>query len=145
MKTLDERDYSWYNSLSEEDKKSLNVWTLMRWASSVKGSVNVEQHYIQTINEFVNVNFNILRHHPELQWRLMQLAGIGAPVSHAWQAPPKGGKRGNARLHGFYTRLYPHLNDIEVSILINASDEAEHIELLEQHGFTDKEIKELMK
>ena len=57
----------------------------MRYCSSVKNNVkDIEEHYLEFTNEIVNVHFNTLRHHPELQFKLMQAIGIGKQMYHPW-------------------------------------------------------------
>ena len=48
----------------------------MRYTSSA-GDKNFTEHYLEWTNEVVNVHFNKLRQHPELQFKLLQLVGLG--------------------------------------------------------------------
>ena len=146
MKAFDTRDFEWYKELSAADRKQLTFWTLMRWASSVQNnSKEIEYHYLTMVNNFVNVHFNKLRAHPELQWRLLQLVGIGTSMYHVWIPPGKQKKNTKNKLYKFYEEFFPNLNSIEISILLNKIPVEEHRQFLTDNGLSEKEIKEMIK
>ena len=91
MRAIDAKDRRWYDSLTEEEKGKLGMWLLMRYTSSA-GEKMFQEHYLEWTNEVVNVHFNKLRKHPQLQWQLLQLVGLGKPTYHPWIAPGKAGK-----------------------------------------------------
>ena len=148
MSALDRRNFQWYNNLSEEDQKSLSMYVLMRWAASTSSNVTeINEHYLTMVNELVNVNFNDMRKHPELQWRLLQCAAIGTNQYHQWIKPMKKKKdtSKNPKLFGFYEELFPQFNDNEIEMLIAMQEPNDIKELLTEHGYSDKEIKALLK
>lgn len=148
MKAIDCRKFEWWGSLTEAEQKKVNMWVLMRFASSVASPSNdITEHYVTMMNEFVNVNFNIMRHHPELQHRLMQIVGIGSQQSHPWIAPPKQkkGKTQNATLVNFILQLHPFLSDTEIDMFISMTGKEELKAKLIEAGFVNKEIKEMLK
>ena len=110
MRSIDVKDRTWYNSLTDEEKKKVGIWVLMRYASSVKhGIKDFEEHYLEWTNELVNVHFNTLRHHPELQYQLLQAVGLGKVQYHPWIAP---GKKGTDKpLFKFFKEKHPEYND----------------------------------
>lgn len=143
MKAIDTRDVDWYNNLSEDDKKEVSIWQLMRFASSCNSSIpDINYHYLVMTNEIVNVNFNNLRKHTDLQFRLLQTVGIDSPQFHPWIKPPKSIKKDN--LSEYLKTIFTDLNDDEISIL--ASNDKKDIKLfLRERGLTDQEIKEILK
>jgi hypothetical protein len=149
MSALDRRNFAWYDGLSAEDQKKLSMWVVMRYASSTSSKVTeINEHYLTVINDFVNVGFNDLRHYPEFQWRLMQLAGINKEQFHSWIPPMKKKKSKNAvndALITFYAELNPFLNSDELGILLTHKTKDEIKDELEAHGLTAKKIKEMMK
>lgn len=148
MAALDRRDFSWYNNLSDDDRKSLSMWVLMRYCSSTSNRVHeINEHYLIMTNELVNVHFNDLRHDPELQWRLMQCVGIGSNQFHAWIKPMKRkkSKKANAKLEDFYLTLYPHLKDDEVAMALDAMETDEIKALLEEAGISKNKVKDYLK
>lgn len=144
MSAIDTKNRTWYGSLTDDEKKKVGIWVLMRYLSSVKNNVkDIEEHYMEFTNEIVNVHFNTLRHHPELQFKLMQAIGIGKQMYHPWIAP---GKKGTEKpFYKWYKEQYKQYNDDEIEILIQAMTKDEQRDLLEQHGVEKKEIKRLLK
>lgn len=143
MKAIDVRDVSWYNNLSEDEKSEVNIWQLMRFASSTNSSVNnINHHYLCMINEIVNKDFNVLRKHPELQFRLLQTVGVGTPQFHPWIKPPKSEKKN--KLIEFLKDHFRELNDDEINILA-LKDKSYIKSYLLETGLTEKEVKEILK
>ena len=118
MSAIDKKNRNWYNDLTDDEKKKVSPWMLMRYASSVKHDViDFEEHYLEWTNELVNVHFNTLRHHPELQIQLLQVVGIGSNQFHPWIAPGKRGK--SDKMVELVATKYPYLNDDEINIYLN--------------------------
>lgn len=148
MAAIDRRKFGWYDSLTDDEKKGLSMWVLMRYCSSTGSNVDeINEHYLTMTNELVNVNFNDLRHHPELQMRLMQCVGIGTNQFHPWVKPGKRkkDKSANPKLFGLIEQRSPHYSDEEIEMLIKMMDKAEIKQLLVEYGLTDKQIKEYLK
>ena len=79
MAAVDGKDYDFYSRLNDEQRKSLNLWMTQRYASSVLRQVC---WLFVMINEFMNTNWSDVSKHPELQWKLMCLAGCGKIQFH---------------------------------------------------------------
>ena len=141
MRSIDQKDRAWYDSLTDDEKKKLGLWLLMRYTSNAGGKH--AEHYLEWTNEAVNVHFNTIRKHPQLQYQLLQLVGIGSTVFHPWIAPGKRGKKN--KIQEWVIKNYSHLNDDEVDIFISTRTKDDFIELFEEYGMTKKEIKELLK
>jgi hypothetical protein len=128
MSAIDRKNRKWYDSLTEDEKKQVSPWLLMRYVSSVKHDIKAfEEHYLEFTNELVNTHFNTLRHHPQLQLQLMQVIGLGKEQFHPWIAPGKRGKMD--KNFNFFAEKFPHMNDDEINIILSQ--------------YTDKEIKSL--
>ena len=87
---IDRCDFDFYARLSKEDKKAFSPWMVMRYASSARG-VDA-YHYLLMVNDIVNIEFNTLKKHPELQWKLLAICGVGHNTFHPW-VPPGTGKK----------------------------------------------------
>ena len=142
MRAIDAKDRRWYDSLTEEEKGKLGMWLLMRYTSSA-GEKMFQEHYLEWTNEVVNVHFNKIRKHPQLQWQLLQLVGLGKPTYHPWIAPGKAGKKN--KLQKWVEENYPHLNDDEVDIFIGVRSKEDFVELFEEYGLDKKQIKDILK
>ena len=111
MRAIDTKDRPWFDSLTDEEKKKLSPWLLMRYTSNCNDKMFTE-HYLEWTNEVVNVHFNKLRKHTQLQFQLLQLVGLGKPVFHAWIQPGKAQKKN--KLQAWIAENYNMLNDDEI-------------------------------
>lgn len=144
MRAVDVKDRGWYDSLTDEERKKLGIWVLMRYASSCKHDLaDFEEHYLEWTNELVNVHHNTLRHHPQLQFQLLQAVGLGKAMFHPWIAPGKKGTE--SKLFKVFRELYPQYNDDELELFIVQHTEHEVSEMLEELGYDKKEIKKILK
>lgn len=146
MKAIDTKNRNWYDSLTADEKKKVSPWVLMRYVSNVKNDAvsDIEEHYLEWTNELVNVNFNALSKHPQLQVQLMQVVGLGKSQFHVWQAPGKKGGT-DSKIHQIFLDLYKHLNFDEVNLLISQYTKDELADILEQNGYKPKDIKKILK
>ncbi len=147
MRAIDCRDRAWYDTLTEEEKNKLSIWQLMRWVSSTTSKVNdINYHYLTMTNELVNVHFNTLRKHPQLQHQLMQVIGLGSVQYHSWIKPAKKFKgEVNNKLLNFLSELYPSYNQQELELVARENPQEEIEDLAESTGMSKKDIKELFK
>ena len=143
MRAIDQRDVGWWDTLTEEEQKKISPWLLMRYTSACDTNHDaIRDHYLTMTNELVNVQFNTLRHHVQLQHRLMQVVGIGKSQYHPWIAPGKRQKKN--KVAEWLLTLYPGINDDELDILLE-SHKDELKSLAQSAGMTDKDIKALFK
>lgn len=142
MQAIDTKDRAWYDSLTEEEKKKLSIWMLMRYTSNATDRAFAE-HYLEWTNEVVNVHFNKLRKHPQLQFQLLQLVGLGRSTFHPWIAPGKAAKKD--KIATWVAENYSHLNDDEIEIFLSGHTIESLRELMEEHGLDKKSIKEILK
>jgi hypothetical protein len=146
MRAIDTKDRNWYNSLTDEEQSKYNkaLWTQQRYVSSCKHDIKeFEEHYLEWTNELVNVHHNTLRHHPELQFKLLQAVGVGKSMFHQWINPPKGAQQ--SKLMSIFSEQHPHLNDEELEIVILQYTVAEITDLLDELGYKKSEIKKILK
>lgn len=140
LSALDKGDKDFYERLSDDEKKGVSIWLLMRWMSSTKSS---KEHYLMMTNDIVNYDFNNISKHPELQWKLLSLCGIGKIQYHEWIAPPKGFKKN--KVEELLSMYFPLLKEDELELLLNIHTEEELVEFLKDNGYDDKSINEIFK
>jgi hypothetical protein len=140
LTAMDFCNKKFYKNLSEEQKKEISLWTLMRYMSS---SCSDSEHHLLLVNNFVNHEFNTLRKHPELQWMLLALCGKGKTQKHIWIKPPKGVKKNP--LEQAILNYYPLLKDDEIDMLLNINTKKDFEQFFKDNGYDDKTIKELLK
>lgn len=141
MQAIDNNDFDFYSRLDKEHKKAFSAWITMRCASSASGTA--AYHYLLMVNDIVNVDFNVLKKHPELHWKLLAVCGQGSQTYHPWLAPAKG--KTKSKLHKFLLEMNPNLNKEELDLLLAMNDKDDITELAKNNGYSDKEIKELFK
>lgn len=137
---LDTKNKKYFSTLSEEHKKQLSMWTLMRFASSTNSNCD---YSTVIVNELVNENFTALYKHPELQWLLFTMCGLGSKQFHGWIQPPR--KKAKNAKQQVLNDLYSGLNSLELDILEKSMSADDFENLLKSHGYTDKEIRDILK
>jgi hypothetical protein len=137
---IDKRNKTFYNSIDIEQQKKFSIWLYMRYASSVDDPI-FRDHYLEMVNDLVNVNFNDLTKHKELQWLLMSLCGIGKKQFHPWVKPGK--RKEKPKIKTWLAKAFLNLKDSELDILIELNTIDELKDYATQQGLTDKEIERI--
>jgi len=140
LPAMDFCNKNFYKGLSDEHKKEISIWVLMRYMSS---SQRDPEHHITLVNDIVNRNFNSLSKHPELQWKLLTVCGTKKQQYHPWIAPPKGMKKN--RIEEALIAHFPLLKDDDLELLIQMNTREELEEFFKSNGYDDKSIKEIFK
>ena len=137
---IDKRNKTFYNNLDAEQQKKFSTWLYMRYASSVDGPI-FRDHYLEMINDLVNVNFNDLTKHKELQWLLISLCGIGKKQFHPWIKPGK--RKEKPKIKTWLAKAFLNLKDSELDTLIELNTIDELKDYATQQRLTDKEIERI--
>ena len=142
MAAVDRKDYNYYTNLTDEQRKSMNLWMTQRYASSVQGKF--AGHYLVMVNEFMNTNWSDVSKHPELQWKLMCLAGTGKVQFHPFVKVPKA-KRKKNKVEELVRELFPLLknDEIELFLKMNSNDDIKEVAI--ESGVDDKTLDEAFK
>lgn len=142
MRVLDSKHRQFYNELTEEERKKFSPYIIMRYAASVEGSADMQEWYLRSTNERVNVNFFEVSttKHKELQWLLCTTVSPGMGTQrHYWVAPKKS-ESNNANTK-ILKQLYPNLKADELELLVQINDAKSIKQLARDHGWEDKDIK----
>ena len=83
IKQIDRKNYNYYDSLTDEQKKEIQPYTLMRWMSTVSDEQS-HQKYNITINNNVNKYFWELSKYKDLQFKLLCTSGQSGFNRHQW-------------------------------------------------------------
>ena len=138
---------SMWDELDDEQRKNVKneFWILNRYISNVKTS-NREQmeHFVLTVNEYFNKNWNDIQKHPKLAWQLLCMCNWDGEkiFFHEWLGMSQKKKNNSKRaklLNSVYSTLKPA--DIETLLEISTNDELK--ELAREIGWSDKELKDL--
>jgi hypothetical protein len=90
MRQLDRKNRNFYRELTDEERKKFSNYLMIRWASCVEGSEDLQEFYLISTNERLNKHFFNISRHPELQWLCATTVSpdMGTP-RHNWISPKK--------------------------------------------------------
>jgi len=140
LQAVDRGDKEFYSNLTDEQKKDFSPWLAMRFASSCKDNA---EHYLLMVNDFVNADFGTMYNHPELQWKLIALCGIGYKQFHPWIKPGK--KKGKNKIQAEISKLHPNMRYDELDLFESLNTKADLKNMFKDAGYPDKEIKDIFK
>lgn len=144
LPAIDRKNRSFYDKLSQEERKAMSLFLLNRYASSVNAGPDLEMYWLLSTNRRVNNGFFELNQHPKLQWLLLTTAspGVGT-VRHEWIAFKQ--KRAGSKTLKFLEDLYPTMKADELAMLDQLCTREDLKQLARDHGWEEKEIKQMFK
>jgi hypothetical protein len=125
MAQFDRKNREFYDSLDAEEKKKFSNYLMIRYGSSVKGSRDMQEFYLASVNERLNKHFFAINRHPKLQWLCATTVSPGMGNQfHQWIAPKKK-EAGAGASHKQLSELFPNLKDDEIQVLraVNTTQE----------------------
>jgi hypothetical protein len=144
MAQLDLRNRQFYDELTDEERKKFSTYLMLRWGSVVNGIPELQQYYLQAMNERVNKRFFDINKHPKLQWLLLTTVSPNmGKHRHEWMA--YSGKTAKNKRAQKMLELYPHIKSDEAELLADKITDQQYKSMLVERGYSDKEIKEAMK
>jgi hypothetical protein len=144
LNSLDMRDIQWYDNLSDDEKHKISNWQIMRFMSACQtNNKEIEFHYLTLTNDIVNVNFNLLKKYPDLQYKLLQIVGIGKKQYHPWIPPSKREK--DSKLISWLCDRFPTYSYDEILDLLLINKKEDIILFLQDNGLSDEEINEFIR
>ena len=145
LAALDAKDRDFYDSLTEDERKGLSPFLMLRYASVVDHSMpEVAEYVLEATNRRVNPHFLDLKDHPKLQWLLLTTTSMGmGTMRHSWIKPLGGKKSSNDRLRNFLAEQFPSANSAELDILLATNSQEDILEYAASLGYQEKEISKL--
>lgn len=139
MRQFDRKNRGFYDGLTEEQRKKLSPFLMIRWGSAIEGRRELQEYYVIATNERLNKHFfsvNTSRH-KKLQWLLATTVSpdMGTP-RHIWIAPRKKDTADSAKKK-LLTELFPDLRDSEIDVLAQVNDIKEIREYQRARGSHD--------
>ena len=134
MRQLDRKNRNFYNELSDEERKKFSNYLMIRWASCVEGSRELQEFYLIATNERLNKHFFNINKHPELQWLCATAISpdLGTP-RHNWIAPKKK-EPGASSIKKQLTELFPTYKEDEIALLASMTTKKELDQHIRDHG-----------
>lgn len=144
MAQLDLRNRGFYDELNDEERKKFSTYLMLRWGSVVSGIPELQQYYLQAMNERVNKRFFDINKHPKLQWLLLTTVSPNmGKHRHEWIA--YSGKTAKNKRAQKLLELYPHIKNDEAELLSQSITDEQYKTMLIERGYSDKEIKDALK
>jgi hypothetical protein len=85
---LDQKDYGYYDRLTDEQKSKFLPYNLLYWMSAVKSSSSeMQNYYLESANHHANKHFfnELIHSHPKLQWLMLCAISPGMGKQyHEW-------------------------------------------------------------
>jgi hypothetical protein len=117
---IDKKDYDYYDRLTEEQKKKFVPYMMLMWVSTVKGSHDLQNYYLQSTDYHANKHmFNeSVQKHPKLQWLMLCAASPGMGKQYHQWIPhiPAGVSKLKTlpkvkEIKDYYKKIYPKADD----------------------------------
>ena len=134
MNCFDKKDRSFYDSLTDEERKKFSNYLMIRWGSSVQGSRELQEFYVISCNERLNKHFFAINKHPKLQWLCATAVSPGIGVHrHQWISPKKK-EAGSNEIKKTLMDLMPNAKITDIETLAKLTDKADLKKLLKDRG-----------
>lgn len=121
MRMFDRKVRSFYDDLTEEERKKFSPYLMIRWGSAVEGSKDLQEFYVIATNERLNKHFfevNTARH-KKLQWLLATTVSPDMGTHrHTWIASKKK-ENSSGEKRKALQQLFPHYKDDEIEVMTN--------------------------
>jgi hypothetical protein len=130
-----------WDAATEDGRKEIkgDLWNLNRYISNVKSSnTELQEHYLMTVNEFYNKNWNDIAKHPKLQWQTLCLCSHETKKTqfHEWL----GLKREKNKKEEFLAELFPNMKRADIETLAAITTDKEIKQYCEGLGWDKKAI-----
>lgn len=137
MQQFDRKNRSFYDELTEEERRKFSNYLMIRWGSAVRGSRELQEFYVIAANQRLNKHFFAVNRHPKLQWLMATTVSpdMGTP-DHVWIAPKKR-EVGTNEVKKTLLDLYPCMKLSDIETLSALVDKKELREYLREHGTPD--------
>jgi hypothetical protein len=133
-----------WDAATEDGRKEIkgDLWNLNRYISSVKtNNKELQEHYVLTVNEFYNKNWNEISKHPKLQWMTLTLASHESKKTQFHEWLPL--KREKNKKEEFLAGLFPNMKWADIETLAATTTDKEIKEYCALLGWDKKQIAEL--
>lgn len=141
MRNADLKNLSFLAQQTPELRATFSPLVAMRWFSTIPDSAaSMRDYHLILTNEVVNLNFWVLREHPELQWKLMAACGTGKVHKHQWI--PMSKRKTISKVHQYLLNWYPWANEDELNIITNDMNRDDFENFVKSTGATDDELKD---
>lgn len=133
-----------WDAAPEEGRKEIkgDFWNLNRYISNVKSSNReLQEHFVLTVNEFYNKNWNDIQKHPKLVWQTLCICGHESKKTYFHEWIPL--KRSKDKKTEFLMELFPNMKRSDVETLAAITTDKEIKEYAKDLGWDKKQIADI--
>ena len=147
LKNIDANNKDWLSSLPDEDFEAFDPFIVMQFLSSTNNS-STHEEALTTVNEVLNKDFTTLYDNKDLFYRLCCVCRGNGKTFRPFVKPPKS-KRSTTLLQQLMLQYSDeNMSDLECRMMIQKNKiygEDFWVDLAESYGWSDAEIKKLLK
>jgi hypothetical protein len=149
LTAVDQNVRELWDAMDADQQKSLKneFYILNRYVSSAAGQKReIQEHFVLSVNEYFNKNWNLLQKHPKLMWMLLCMCSYNGEKTfwHEWIGHKK--KAGsNSKKLKLLEELYPNKKRDEIELLCQLSTDKEVKDLAKSYGMDDAVIVKKLK
>ena len=140
-----------WDAASEDGRKEIkgDLWNLNRYISNVAVTANPyvqvkrptreeKEHFLLTVNEYYNKNWNEISKHPQLQWQTLCMCSHESKKTqfHEWMPLKKAANKKEELI----LQLFPNMKRSDAETLANITTNEEIKKYCEDLGWDKKEI-----
>jgi hypothetical protein len=141
LRAVDQKDYNFYDGLTDEEKKAFSPYVLMRYTSNVQLDKDIQEWFVEMTNEMVNKNhWDLSKNHKALLWKLFAATGAGVNCYHPYLKA--GSKEKANKIEKLLSELYPAMKLEDIKLMASMMDKNDKEELFDKMGFDKKQRKE---
>ncbi len=142
MQAFDRKDRTFYDALTDEDRKKFSPYLMIRWGASVTGSADLQAYYLLSTNEKLNKNFfSINKDHNKLNW--LAATTVSPDMGdqyHQWiKGPTLNGA--SSKVQAFIQKLYPEAKLSDLMLLEKLTELSYWKEVARDLGMPPEQVK----
>jgi hypothetical protein len=130
-----------WDATTDEGRKEIkgDFWNLNRYISNVKtNNRELQEHFVLTVNEFYNKNWNAIQKHPKLVWQTLCMCSHESKKTYFHEYIPL--KRAANKKVEFLGDLFPNTKWSDLETLAAISSDKEIKQHCEGLGWGKKEV-----
>ena len=141
LNAVDQKNYDFYDNLTDEERKVFSPYILMRYTASTQGDREIQEWFVEMTNEMVNKHhWDLSKNHKALLWKLFAATGAGINCYHPYLAAGK--KEKANKIEKLLCDIYPATKMAEIKMMAKMMTKKDKEELFDKMGFDKKQRKE---
>lgn len=149
LQAVDQNVRELWDAMDTDQQKSLKqeFFILNRYISNARSNnPEIQQHFVLTVNEYFNKNWNDLQKHPKLLWLLLCMCSYDGKTTffHEWIGHKKKSGSGGKKVK-FLEELYPNKKRDEIELMAEISTDKDLKELARKYGMDEATIAKKLK